>query len=452
MAGPAATGLQVQNLDETRTATMAVDLVSPAPRTQPVGIQLPSVAPGSAYNVYLPAESRLEADVYAAIIGSDRPVSAIARTEWQRSGGSALVNDARPGTSIVVPLAMCRFAGQTSYLTVQNTDRLAEASVLVGLFETGRLSAAASHIYPIAPGALIIVDPCSTDFGGAFAGRLGHAMVRSETPVVVQAVVNVETSPRAVYAYAGTHDAEGAEALLVPLVRNGYYGTTGIAVVSPFEDAEVTVEIIGSLGTCAGQRFTHGPVTLPAGASALFYQGNSALPITGASPLPIGCAGSAIVRSLGQPLLAVVNDALGNPAAPDSAAAYNAFTPDETSRRYAVPLYRKEHTAMRLSTGIQVMNAGAGVATVDIQFFEATSMRVVSGAACGGLCSARIAPSESATWYPPAIPALAPGKYGAAHIVSDEPVAVVVNDASANLGMDNAIYRAIALPPPPSAP
>jgi hypothetical protein len=450
MVGAAASGLQVQNLAAEPSAGGRVELFRQGIGV-PVAVEMPSIGPLAAFNLYLPAEPRLGSGAFAALISTDRPVAAVARTEWARSGAAVMASDTDPAVQAVVPLVMCRFVGQTAYLSIQNSDPAQPIPVDVSLYPFGTTEPAVSRRFEVVRGALEIVDPCAPIFDGRFEGRVGYAKVESPTPVAVQVLVNTETSPAA-HGFAGVSAELVDEVLYAPLVRNDFHGTTGIAVVNfargPSQSAEVTLHVTGTLGSCAGQTYRQGPVTIAAGSSAVFYQRGAGLGVPGVSPLPPGCAGAGTVRARGGWVAAVVADAGGNPAAPSTLAAYNAVTSHEVARQVVLPLVRKEHQGAKLSTGIQVMNAGRATAHVEITFTLSSGV-VVAGAPCGAGCSARIAPGAVATFYPPSIPALPAGTYGAASIHSDEPLAVIAFEAPARGGVDAAAYNGLRLDPLP---
>jgi hypothetical protein len=241
---------------------------------------------------------------------------------------------------------------------------------------------------------------------------------------------------------------QAAPKLFVPLFRNDFYGTTGISVVNPgTSPVQVTVTYYGSPFSTAADckenaTFVHagGPQTIAAGSSGVFYQGNIAIPGTGASGLPKGCLGSATIQATGGNVLAIVNDA---DLAKGTSAAFNAVSEAGTAKKVALPLYRNKHTGDQLSTGIQAMNSGTGPANVTLEIKDDKGT-VISGS-CGGQCTQTIAPNASYTWYPPSMSSQNQyaGNYGSATLTSTQPLAVIVNDASAIGTKDAAIYNGI---------
>jgi hypothetical protein len=454
-SNPAVSGLQVQNLDQLNSAAVTVTVADEAGSATKV--KLPPIMAGGSYNVYMPAEFRppLAMGWYAAAIDGDRRLAAISRTEWFQTGGVAMFSNSIPATDVVLPLVARHYAGQNSVIRIQNTDPALAAEATIRVYAVGQGGLVRTLLRRIPPAGFVTLDMADPglDFGLLPASFVGWLSAESATPLAVSSYVAYDNGSRAVYGFEGVPSETAADRLYAPLVRNAYYGTTGISIVNPLTTpTRVTVRFTGSLGSCVGQSFTQGPVMVAAGSSAVFYQANVNVPGSGTSPLPAGCAGSATIEAAAGKVLAVVNDASGNAAQPTSAAAYNAVSAAQAAKRVALPLYRNRHTKAQLTTGIQAMNVGDVAARVEITF-ALNDGALISGAACGGACQAIIAPGAAQLWFPAGIPALPANKYGSALIASDQPLAVIVNDASLTGAMDAGIYNGInADEPSPDAP
>ena len=326
----------------------------------------------------------------------------------------------------------------------------------VEFYKAGDTSPLKTTTVQIGPGTSTTIDLGKhPDFATVPPGTLGSMKIKSQVPVGVQSFIDIENSPKGVYAFEGVPSEQAAPKLFVPLVRAKFFGTTGISVVNPGNNAvQVKVTYIGSdLSTAAAQAagckggatFVHNnntPVQIDAKSSAVFYSENLNIPAlgTGASGLPDGCLGSAVIEATGGNILAIVNDA--NLAAGTSAA-YNAVSENGGAKKVALPLYRNKHTAAELSTGIQAMNIGSGAANVTLEIKD--DKGTVISQSCGGQCTQTIQPNASYTWYPPAMSSQASyaGKYGSATLTSSQPLAVIVNDASGKGTLDAAIYNGI---------
>lgn len=120
-----------------------------------------------------------------------------------------------------------------------------------------------------------------------------------------------------------------------------------------------------------------------------------------------------------------------------TAASYRAFSDADGAKRVALPLFRNQHTKLDLSTGIQVMNIGTETATIVLEF------PTPSGSLIEIKTSAAVAPLASHTWFPPKIVGMPSNVYLAVFVTSDQPIVVIVNDASGNGRADSAIYSGI---------
>jgi len=408
------------------------------------------VAAGAATNLYLPSLTALQNGAYAAIISADRQIAAIARTDWGSTGAAAIYSNVQPGTDVILPLAAKAYNGQVSLVSIQNTDTGQQANVTVELYKAGAAGALNTTPLTIGPGTSQTLDLGKhTAYASVPAGTVGYMKVKSNVPVGVQSFIDLENSPKAVYAFEGVPAEQAAAKLYVPLVRAAFAGyTTGISVVNPGTTAvQVTVTYYGSplsfAAACRNATFVHnnGPVTVDAGSSKVFYQQNLDIPAlgTGRSGLPDGCLGSAVIESTGGNIVAIINDA--NLTAGTSAA-FNAVSEAQGARKVSAPLYRNKHTGDELSTGIQAMNIGTGPAQVTLEI--KSSAGPVLSANCPE-CTQTIAQNASYTWYPPTMPSQNANVnvYGSATLTSNQPLAVIVNDATTKPTKDAAIYNGL---------
>lgn len=449
LPGAAGSGIQIQNLDPSLEARISAAFF-PLTGGAPINLDRPGVRARTAANIYLPGESALANGGYAAIVSADRPLAAIARTDWY-GGGAAIVGDVVASKHIALPGIFKRFnlrdresfiphSFQSSIVLVQNTDPRQRAPVTVFLRgpDGGLLAQAMRFIGPGASIALDLrMDPAFTAVPDGSAGTL---LIESATvPVAAQHFVIDDGFPRAVYAHEGVSVEMAAPRLYAPLLRNEFYGTSSIAVFNPgSRAADVAIRYLPSPLTpaCVGESLHGGRrFTLAAGGSAVFDQGNTGLQSTGDSDLPPRCLAGAIIESSDGKLLATVVD--HNLWGGGTAASYRAFSDADGAKKVALPLFRNKHTNLDLSTGIQVMNIGTATANIALEFPTAR------GALIELKTSAAVAPLGSHTWFPPTIPGMPANVYGAVFVTSDQPIVVIVNDASGNGKADSAIYSGI---------
>lgn len=453
ITGAGATGIQVQNLDPSQPASILAEFYRHSPAGSAIPISRPGVPAGAAANIYLPSETTLQPGAYAAIISADRQIAAIARTDWSSSGGAAIYSNVLPSTEVALPLAVIDYVSQTSVVSIQNTDTTQTASVTVELYASGNASSVLSESYSINPGTAVTIDLGRTPAYLAVQpnttnGFLGSMLIKSAVPVGVQSFVDITSSDKAVYAFEGVPSENASETLYAPLIRRrqlaaGNLYDTGISVVNPNATAvEATVTYYGTLGSCAGNTYTHGPIPIAGGSSHVFYQGpDSTLPDK--NGLPDNCVGSAKITSTGGNILAIVNDSMNFTA---QSAAYNAMSADQAGTKVALPLARNRQDAnLQISTGIQIMNVGSVVANVDVQFADSNGTPLNS---CGVGCSASIQPNAAFTIIPglgTATNAMPTNSYGSAVVTSTngQPIVVIVNDFSFTGKLDAATYNGI---------
>jgi hypothetical protein len=436
------TGINIQNLDQSENAAVSADFYASGGGLQST-INVGSVGPMSAANIFLPS-TNLPTGAYAAIINADKQIAAIARTDWNQSHGAAIYSNVLPSTEIALPLAVRDYYSQSSLVSIQNTDQTASASVTVKVYASGQTAPAFTQTYQIPPGTSITLD-MGEDVAFASLGSmfLGSLTVESATEIGVQSFVDIRNSAKAVYAFEGVPAEMASETLYSPLFRSRQYVRagdpssgrldTGISVVNP-GDTEVTAQITyygadnpAASAACRGQTFTSPQQTIAPKSSYVFYQGGST------EGLPADCFGSAVVRSTGGGVLAIVNDSQNEGM---TAAAFNAVTAEQGATTVALPLYRRNHVG--LNTGISIMNVGDAEANATISFTPAGA----SGPAACGNCSFTIPPNSIYVVWPPSAQGV-PDSYGAAVIQSSQPVAVIVNDFSLSGATDAATYNGI---------
>jgi hypothetical protein len=453
IAGSGETGIQVQNLAADESATVGVDFYAGNGHLQQT-IQLPPVAPAAAANIWLPGTD-LPTGAYSAVAGSDHPVAAIARTDWPTSQGAAIYSSVKAALDVMLPLAVRHYYGQSSIVSIQNTDPNTAAEVSFDVLEVGLSSPVLSTHYTIPPRSSVTLDfEQDLEFqqlGDNFLGA-AHAVATTNTKIGLMSFVDIRTSEKAVYAFEGVPVADASTVLYAPLFRALQYPRkfdptsgrldTGISVVNTADNpVDVHLTYTGSLDptasdACRGNTFTGPTRTIPAGSSYVFYQGDPK-----SENLPVNCFGSAVIHATG-PVLAIVNDAQNEGL---TSAAYNAVAAGALT--VALPLYRRQH-AGGLSTGIQAQNLGDAAANVTLRFRKQNpdgSTTEVAG--CGTDCQVQIAPGASYTWWPPNLNALEPNSFGSATLESDQPVAVIVNDALVTGERDMATYNGIGVTP-----
>ncbi len=463
IAGAGTCSLWVQNMDETQSATTVVDFYKQGGGA-PISIVRPNFGALGAVEIDLSAEPTLQNGAYAAITSSDREIGVVNRCSWQNSGAAAMSNGSLPGTEMIVPLAAKNYEGQTSLITIQNSDTGAQANATVKLYALGQAQPLGSTNVVIAPGTSTTLDLAKhAAFAAVPTGTIGHIVVSSSMPVAVNNIVDVETSQYGVYSFEGIPTSVVTDTLYAPQVHaaspldptdpgSPKLDSMMMVVNSGTAAADVTIRYTGASGACQGQTYTHPAFTLAAGTSALVANAAGAsFPLTGASPLPAGCNASAVIEATGGKVTATVVDRDG---AGGKAAAYNAMSRAGASDTVGLPIFRRDYGAERSTTAVQVMNVGTAPVTVTMEIRDANGLRLMN---CGADCRASIPPGRVHLWWPPSMAAISDGFTGSAALLSNAPVAAVVTDISL-AGVDLASYVGIAqradnggMPPVPVA-
>ncbi len=443
------TGVQIQNLDQVYSATITADYFKSAGAWE-MSSPLLTAAPGAAANLWLPATG-VPSGAYAINVNAERPIATIARTDWPASGGAAIYSNPIPGKAVILPLAVRSYFDQTSSISVQNTDRGAQATITVAFFESGAATPAISNDYSIPAGTSITMNlGDDLEFAKLGTGFLGSIVVTSETEVAVMSFVHIGSDRKVVYAFEGVPADMASTTLYAPLFRAQQYVRsddpssgrldTGIAVANPgTSSVAVTITYYGAGGSCSGEVVTTPAVTIPTHSSHVFYQGYPA-----GQGLPVDCYGSAVIQSAGGGILAIVNEAQN---LNQTAAAYNAVPAERGGTTVALPLYRKAFTGgavrFNLTTGISVMNVGAGDATITVNFRQGEWNGPGTPVACGAPCSRTVGANQAAIFWPGSISEIPSDTWGAATVHSTEPVIVIVNDVDVSGAVDMATYNGI---------
>ena len=300
--GAGVSGMQIQNLSQDDPAQVWIDYYKQL-GGPPVSVSPPLIPPLATFTDYLPQDGRLRG-AFSVIVAGDRYLAALARTEWPDSGGAVLYSNPIPSVVVRLPLAMRRFAGQTSLVSIQNTDANQQVPVLVKLYPAGSAVPLLTKEYAIEKGTSITLDLDNPD-STLPIGFLGSLTVESYAPLAVQSVVYRDRESKALYAFEGMPDELADRAVYAPLVRNGHTAqrlTTGIVAMNTGNGpANVTLTIQLSGGTTVAPPTCRAcQVTIRAGETHVWYA--PSIP-----EMPTGTYGAAFLQS-DQPLAVVANE------------------------------------------------------------------------------------------------------------------------------------------------
>jgi hypothetical protein len=214
--------------------------------------------------------------------------------------------------------------------------------------------------------------------------------------------------------------------------------TTGISVYNPGDaDVEITARYRGlPFGTCENTSFQQ-RATVPSRSSVILYHGTGYTLQGQVNPLPAGCIASAVLEASGGPVVAVVNDLKRGGHTGGSSAAYRAVPQFDTASAIHVPLIRHQHGSQHMMTAILVMNAGEATANTMLTLRDGRGRQV----ACDVGCSRTVSRGAVFSWYGSDFAPLGPDAFGSGTILSDQPLAVVVNEIARSGAVDSAAYN-----------
>jgi hypothetical protein len=412
----------------------------------PTVIDHRDIPAGGQFNSYLPAEGRLTQGTYAGLVSSSGPIGGISVSNGSSNGNTAAtigVNNAAPGTDLVVPLAVEGPMGLNTVLGIQNLTADAPAEVSVVALSAGGETVASSNV-TVPAGAAYILDlgreAAFDDLGLNYVGSLRLSAV---TPIAVQAVLDFEHSTMAAAGFNGVPASAAGTSLYLPRVRAkvpvdllrlpaGSF-VTRLAIVNPgTAPATLHVNYLGHYGSCVGQAVLGQTRTVPGGGLAWFEVSDDGL--------PADCAAAARVAA-DQPVLAVAVESSEAPGVVRTAAAFNAFTVADAGRHQFLSLLRNQHLSVRISSDVTVQNTGTEFAQVSLH------IQLVDGTVpdCATGCQVTLAPGAAHTFRAEEIHGLPANRFGWGTLDSTQPVVVTITDISRFLATDATIFSSLPM-------
>jgi hypothetical protein len=387
------TGIQVQNLSSTSSATVAVTFYN---RDGTVADTLSGdvIAAGSSKTYYQPTQTTLpDGFSGSAVVSSDQPVAAIVN---QNSSGPLMsgsyVGASAPAGTVVLPLMMKGNYGWDSEFAVQNTSSSA-ATVDITYYDATGAAVATDSASLGGNGSAVIKQ---ADNASLPSGFVGSAVLTCPEPIV--AVAN-QSNGVALMTYNGF--TSGGQTVYVPLVMKGNYGWgTGVQVanLSLANPTDVTITYYAAGSTTPADVEN---ATVQPGSSVTFYN-------PGNATLPSGFVGSAVVTSTAEDIAVIVNQATDNGL---QGMSYEGFA--SGSSTVSLPLIMKGNWGW--STSFQVQNIGGGPTDLTVAYYAAgsttpTHTDTTTGAGLGS--------GSSVTYYQPWETALPNGFVGSVVITA----------------------------------
>ncbi len=407
------------------------------------------IAPLEASALSLADVESLANESQFGVIGGGVAFALSARTRWDDVNSVSTYGASSSGTELVVAFAAKFYRGQSTYLTIQNSDTDRAANVQI----TAIKSIAAT---PSLTGTLEIEAGGSAGFWlgegatkGLRDGWFGTLWIESDRPVSALALVSDESGGNAVYDVAGLRVDEGAPEWHVPRFRaqrevddTGFFGASRIVVANPSRRIAVlvTATVRGYAGACAGETFESATKTIRAGSNLVFDFGPSPDRDVYDVVVPEDCEGTVqLETSLGQVLTWAVEERWSSDfSLVTGAGAFQPRSSSDAAQREFATVYSAGSTGVELITG---MNTGAAPSELTLTLRG----EGIDSSACGAPCRAVVEPGASHVWKREDLPNFPAEGIAAVELSADESVAMLIDDVPYAGGSDMSLYTGVPL-------
>ncbi|MEM9775019.1 MAG: hypothetical protein AAF902_10590 [Chloroflexota bacterium] len=417
------TGIQVQNLSSSDTATISMSFYALDNGT--ASVTASDTIPAGESKTYFPLDSgtvTLPAGFDgAAVISSDQPVAAIVNVLGDGfAAGSSYGSFSEGSATVSLPLIAKNQVGiYDTFVNVQNAGS-SDTTVTISYAnttctDTATIPAGAATRFDQS------ADTCLPDgYVGAATVTTGNA-----SDSIVATVIETSNNNTGLFAYNGF--TSGSTDIAAPLVMWNNSGfQSGFAVQNAgTASTDVTIEYtpVSGQGTACTET-----ATIAAGASVAFglYAhaeiGNPVGTDTCANALFVGSA-RVSANSANQPLVGIVNQTNFT----NFASAYNAFDPSQATNSLSMPLLMDRNGGFY--TGFNLQNAGTASANVTCTFSTSAGGQTISQftatLAAGAPVNQLQLDAASASAY-----------VGSATCTADQPIIAVVNQLGSSSTAD----------------
>jgi len=414
----------IQNVGSA-AATVHLDVYAQNSTAAPATADIsPQLAPGAS-RVFFPGSNNTGGNVDVSsplpgnfsgsmVVSSDQPVVAIGQiTNFLNSGFGVGVaggyaseqyrGSPANSSTISYPTVKSSFGAKTTIFTVQaaGADVTATATIVTsdGVSHTKQLVIAANRSVTFGPSdsfsPAIATTGCGSDpnsspcFGALSVVATGNI---AGVALEYQDGVSPATTVQAASMF-GTEDV--GDTIICPTIKNDFAGnhrTTGVTVANTSAAAvNVTGEFTVALGaTAVGTKFTHGPVSIPAGKSFVFGALNNTV-----GGLPAGNLAAAKFTSSASGIVAVTSER-NISGSPVKFTTYTCFNSANATAKVAAPVVKRDFG--NNTTGITVQNANTTGAVIVNATYSCNS----GASTFGPVPSTSLNPGESFTYFQPA--------------------------------------------------
>ena len=464
--GNAAVGVQIQNKTTGSIDINTLSYPQDGSAAEAVGSTI-SVPAESAFNYYIPNYD-LKPGKSALVVSSTGSAGGIARTDWSGQNGAAIYSTTEANTSVLVSLVLSKYAGQTSEITVQNTNTAADINdVKLTLYARGSSTPQKEvEDQSIAKGTSKSWNIGDTNVWGSLpntgegtTGFVGSMLIESATPLVVQSFIDI-AGTSGVTGFTGVSSSSADSKVYCPLIRANYYGDTGMSIVNNNGSA-ATVDITFRADPASPEQGTFTQqVNVAANSSSVVFQGPTGDSRNAPTNLPAGSGqngGSTALTNNGfygtaelsstQPILVVVNDTeFGSGFSVLGQSTYNCAPASAAAQKHYLPLLRNGHVPnQKLTTGVQVFNVSDSASSAELKLTNGWNGAAAPSPAAKSMAAKGAANFYGGDWTGLATdPGTGTGWFGAGIITCDQDCIVIVSDESTGpVKLDRANYNGI---------
>ena len=393
----------------------------------------------------------LEAESRFGVTADGGRFALTARTRWDDSGSASVYGAPPAGTALVVPYAAKFHRGRSTYVTIQNADTDAPASVRIIPIKSLATTPSMTGTLEIQAGGSAgfwLGEGPTEDLRDGWFGTL---WIESDRPVSAVALISDESGGPAVFESIGFRVEDAAPEWHIPRFRAqravddalGGVGVSRIVVANPSRRIAVlvTAHLRGETGACAGETFVSGTKTIRAGSNLVFHFGPTPDRDDYVVDVPEDCEGTVRFQTSFGTTLVWATEERWSPDGSELMAA-GAFAPRSSTaaaHREIAPI------AWDGSTGvgeIRSMNLGQAPAEVRLTLRG----EGIDPGACGAPCRAIVQPGASHVWMRSDLAGLPEVGNASVEVSADEPVMLLVEDLPFASVADFSLYSGVPLP------
>ncbi len=375
------TGIKVQNLSSTETATITVYLYNADGSTahtltQTAGGDPLQASPNGSVEIYLPNYTSVGSGQYSAMVSSNTQIGVVATHTDYAYGLADSYNGMEGATEIYVPYVYHSHNNWSTEIFVQNTTDTDDVDV----YATMSMGSTKKTFHKVLNGhGSDSFDTSQSEYDD-LGWFIGSATITSTENVPLAVVVNEarvagtgDADGNLLVSFRGLTEADAGTRVVLPSLYKEFSGASGTwrsgIKIQNISDSGATVNVTfhadpdSPTGSWTGSRTG---LSIPANGSEELYLSNPVL--DGGASIPDMFKGYAVIESTGGEVVATVIHT-NYDAAGGKGVAVGYFGIASGSNELSIPsLYRWPSGAGTWVSGIKIQNVGTSTASVTVNF------------------------------------------------------------------------------------